>query len=91
MSLTIELPSATQAQLEKEASQNGMAVERYARELIEKSMGLIGEKTPERLQAEFEEWERDFNELLELGNEVTAPEIPDEALRRENMYEDRGI
>lgn len=41
----------------------------------------------ERLQKNPEEWLRVFNEWVNQPREV--PDLPDEALRRENIYPDR--
>jgi hypothetical protein len=38
-----------------------------------------------------EEWVREFDEMLASFDDIDAPEIPLEELRRERLYEDRGL
>ena len=65
------------------ADANGISPEDYLQRVVEEKIG--GGSPQRRLSAEdwahqFEEWANSFPE---------APLIPDEALRRENLYPDR--
>ena len=91
MALTLELTPAIQAQLEARASKSGMSVERVVLLLLEKSLGRPVGQTAVATDADYEQWLRDLDELVAIGEEVEASNISDEAFRRENMYEDRGL
>jgi hypothetical protein len=47
--------------------------------------------TPFHETATQEEWERAFDAWVESHRDLMAPVIPLDALRRENLYDDRGM
>jgi hypothetical protein len=90
MTLTIDLPPHMEEQLVSEARKRGLAPTDYARRLIESQ--LPPTKPEEQSLWETlstEAWIRAFQEWVDSHDYVTAPPIPLEALRRENLYEDR--
>lgn len=91
MTFTIELKPETQRLIEFRAEKNGVKVEAYLEEFIEESMGQqCGEaETTIDVNARKSEWKERFNKWLESHKDKGYPSIPDDALRRENMYEDR--
>lgn len=88
MSLTIDLPPEVETRLREEAARRGQATEEYASRILAEVVEQQPEIAPriltsqERAQA-FREWA--------ASRKVVAPPLPSEALRRENMYEDRGL
>jgi hypothetical protein len=88
MSLTINLPPEVETRLREEAARRGQETEEYASRLLSEVVESQAEVSPrtmtpwERAQA-FREWA--------ASHKVVAPPIPSEALRRENMYEARGL
>jgi hypothetical protein len=95
MSLILELPPALAARLSEEAAHRGISTEAFARTLLEDALGWPGAAPeggrPSRKKLTFEEWEREFDAMLEECRDLELPDLPDEAFRRENMYEDRGL
>lgn len=95
MALTLELEPLLEGRLHEVAARRGMSVEQYVRMVLERV--LAGRSDPEREDLPFyetatpEEWDREFNAFLATFEDVTTPEIPLEALRREYLYEDRGL
>ena len=72
------------AGLEALANAQGISVEDYLKQLVERELSC--EVAPRhRLSAE--EWTHQFEEWADSFPE--APPIPDEALSRENLYPDR--
>lgn len=90
MTLTIELSLEATAHLRAEATRRNKSAEEYAREVLERELPL-NEPLPFWATATKEEWLRAFHEWVESHRDIQTPPLPDEALRRENMYEDRGI
>ncbi len=88
MTITLELPSKTEAHLIAQAAIRGMSVETYLMFLIE-----------ERVMAEFEEtshtsnkiqdWEDTLAKLGQSPSLSKAPFLSDEAISRESIYRDR--
>ncbi len=95
MAITLELMPKLEARLRLLASHRGVSAEEYARELLEASMGPAENLDQDGRHfsetATDEEWEREFDEDTEWLRGLNLPDLPDEALRRENMYEDRGL
>ncbi|MDQ3815252.1 MAG: hypothetical protein M3347_15125 [Armatimonadota bacterium] len=98
MTLTIELTPAEEAQLQQQASGRGLTVSEYMHHLLMAQLGTSssnGAAQPERklpfaATATPEEWIRAFNQWADSHQDIQA-NIPDEALRRENIYDDRGL
>jgi len=72
--------------LEALAKAQGLSVEDYLKQLVERELSLNGPVPPNR-RLSAEEWAHQFEEWADSFPE--APAIPDEALRRENLYPDR--
>jgi hypothetical protein len=90
MTVMIELPPELETRLQQEAAKLGMNSHEYARLLIERQLPA----TPSAAGSLWEtltpaEWVRAFDEWVNSHDYITAPPIPLEALRRENLYEDR--
>ena len=91
MSLQITLSPYTEARLEEEASKLGMAASEYARQLIERQFSpQAGEKSLWKTTTA-EQWKREFRRMVESFRDLDLPPTEIEPLRRENLYEDRGI
>jgi hypothetical protein len=95
MALTLELEPPLEQRLHEMAARRGLTAEQYARSVLE---GLLtAQAEPDRNDLPFydsatpEEWDREFDAFLATFEDVTAPEIPLETLRREYLYEDRGL
>jgi hypothetical protein len=93
MSLILDLPPAIEARLKAEAAHRGISTEDYARRLLEGALGWPA-YTPEGDRpfyetATREEWLKRFHDMIDELALLDVPDLPDEALRRENMYEDR--
>ncbi len=90
MTVTLELKPETQRRIEFKAKENGVAVEAYLEEFIEENIGpgatevepVVDEETRKK------EWLDRFHEWLDSHKDRGGPFLSDEALRRENMYED---
>ncbi len=99
MIVSLELTPDLAERLMSEAVRRGVAAESVVRVALEDALATTGRAAPEapydpnnlnsRRPATREEWLREFEaaerEFEELGD---LPEIPMEALRRENMYAD---
>ena len=88
MTVTFHLSPEIEAGIFERAQAKGLSVEDYlcqivAREFTPKSADAIDRRnlTPEQWAKQFEEWADSF---------PSAKLIPDEALRRENLYSDRS-
>jgi hypothetical protein len=95
MALTLELEPLMEARLHEVAARRGMNAEKYARMVLEVLMRAQVDPTeqglPFYITATPEEWRREFHAWIDSHSENSAPPIPLEALRRENLYEDRGL
>ena len=93
MPLTIELPPELESRLRKEAAKRDVSAAEYAQVLLKNILSTFrpagGSHLPLYLTGTTEEIVRGFHELIQSFEDVAAPPIPEEALRRENMYEDR--
>ena len=91
MMLVIDVDPEVERKLGDDARRHGVSIEDRARALLERSLEGRGER-PFYEQAAPEEWHRAFHELVaDLQGLVAAPVIPDEALRRQHLYDDRGL
>lgn len=88
MTLTIELAPEVEEQLRREAEQQGMASETYARQLLEERL-LPAQELPFWARASREEWLQAFNEWMD-SHDANLPPLPDEAYNRESFYGERG-
>lgn len=85
--MTLHLRADIAAGLEALANAQGLSVEDYLKQLVERELSLNGpEATPHR-RLSAEEWAHQFEEWADSFPEV--PPIPDEALSRNNLYPDR--
>ena len=87
MTLALELTPEMEEQLRQEAARQGQPLEAYALARLQVPQPST-EPRPFYETATPEEWEREFRAWVASHDYVTAPVIPMEALRRENMYED---
>ena len=89
--ITIALESWSEDRLRVAAEERGMSPEAYAGLILDTFIrtGLDPRKDPAPLYltATAEEWEAETAGLIE-GPGDSLPSIPDEALRREHVYED---
>ncbi len=95
MTLKLELPPELESRLRKEAAKRGLSVDQCAQLLLQDQLALAETSTPDvrALRKTPEERLRAFHELLDFikSLNIPSPPIPAEALRRENLYEDRGL
>lgn len=93
MTVTLELKPETEKRLAKKAKENGLPIEDYLEVFIEDNLQDDVEaeerEKPFYETATKEEWIAEFDRWIESHRNENYPLIPDEALRRENMYEDR--
>ena len=91
MTVTLELKPETERRLAKKAEENGLPLENYIEIFINDNLDEaesdINEK-PFYETATKEEWIDEFDQWLDSHKGKNYPSIPDDALRREYMYED---
>ena len=83
MTLIIELPDEEKHALTTKAREAGLPVEHYARQLIERDLGIGGQfntETGDKWQQKFDVWADSFPD---------TPLLSEEAITRANMYPDR--
>jgi plasmid stability protein len=90
MVLTINIPPEVESRLREEAAKHGQDAAEYASALLSQAL-TTGTSEPFHETATQEEWERAFDAWVESHRDLRAPVIPLDALRRENLYEDRGV
>lgn len=83
MTLILELTPEMEQHLQHEAARHGQQAEAYALSLLRNALpaSIYETRTPQERAQAYLEW-------AHSPVDMTAPPIPDEALRRENMYED---
>ncbi len=88
--MTLKLPPEMEKQIQEEATRQGQPTEAYALSLLRGVLPQSGEPAtrPFYETATPEEWEREFRAWAGSHSHNTAPVIPLEALRRENLYEE---
>ena len=95
MALTLELEPHLERRLHEVAAHRGRTAEQYARMVLEVLMQAQLDPTqqgfPLYITATPEEWRREFHAWIDRHAGNSAPHIPLEALRREFLYEDRGL
>jgi hypothetical protein len=77
VTIPVELTAEEQAALERKAEAQGVSVDSLVRQAVLQVIGTPALSTEE------------FNRLFDLAADLVpddVPEIPDEALRRENLY-----
>lgn len=94
MSVTIELKPETEKRLAEKAKQNGLPIETFIEVFIEDNLEEAETSTQEKEQpfsktATTEEWLAEFHKWIDSHKDRGEPYLSDEALRRENIYEDR--
>lgn len=87
MPLVIDLPPEVEEQLRGEAAREGIAVEQYARRLLEEHAPAAGERF--RAARTREEWLREFNSWAD-AHDPALPPLAENGLRRESFYPERG-
>jgi hypothetical protein len=88
MTITLDVPPEVESRLREEAARRGQNAEEYAGFLL--AQMFHGESRPFYETATPQEWAQAFREWA-ASHDTAAPTIPMEALRREKMYEDRGL
>jgi hypothetical protein len=88
MTITIDVLPEVEARLREEAARRGQQTEEFVSSLLSEMFRATTE--PFYQTATPQEWARAFREWA-ASHDTTAPPIPLESLRRENMYEDRGL
>ena len=94
MTVIIELKPETEKRLAEKAKQNGLPIETFIEVFIEDNLDEETENSAEEKEKSFsktattEEWLAEFHRWVDSHKDRNYPSIPDEALRRENMYED---
>ena len=86
MTVTLELKPDLADRLRAEVERRGVAAEQIIADALEARLSLAN---PVPATTE-EERGRALRSFLEIGRNIEAPDIPDEALRREHLYEDRA-
>jgi len=83
MSIIINLKPEAQAELTRQAAAHGVQPEDYAANLLEAAVHLEtpGKLTPDQLN-------RTLQELTQFSEKI--PLLPDEALTREDLYQDHN-
>ncbi|MGH9946485.1 MAG: hypothetical protein ACRD6X_04730 [Pyrinomonadaceae bacterium] len=90
MTVTIELKPKTKERLAIIAKKNGKTVEAYLEEFIEEKTNAETDEGKKEVAAESTNERTDrFHRWLDSHKDRGGPFLSDEALRRENMYEDR--
>ena len=94
MTVTIELKPETEKRLAEKAKQNGLPIETFIEVFIEDNLEEETKTATAEKEKSFhetatkEEWLAEFHRWIDSHQDKNYPSIPDEALRRENMYED---
>jgi hypothetical protein len=92
MTITLELPSETEAHLIAQAAALGMSVESYLMSLIEERVTVEFEETS-HTSSKIQNWEDALAKLEQSQSLSKAPFLSDGAISRKSIYherEDRG-
>ncbi len=87
--LNVDLDHASERRLALEARNRGLTVESYASLLLQAAINDPRNAPGDSLAKSDEDWERELDDLIE-DQDPSIPPIPDEALTRESLYEDRA-
>ena len=82
ITITVDITLEAQAELARQAAENGCAVEEYAASLLEEAAHLHagqGRLSQDRL-------ENTLREMAQFSHKI--PSLPDEAFTRESLYQD---
>ena len=85
MTYTIDLKPELEPRLAEEAARHQQDATAFLRQIVEERLATTPEQ-PFYETATAEEWSRELRRMVVHSD---APYIPQEALRRENMYEER--
>ena len=88
MTITLELPSETEAHLIAQAAALGMSVEGYLMSLIEEHVTVEFEETT-RAGSKIQDWEVTLAKLGQSPSLAKVPFLSDEAISRESIYRER--
>ena len=90
--MTLHLRPEIAAGLETLANAQGLSVEDYLKQLVERELSLNTPEAPPGGRLSPEEWAHQFEEWADSFPEVFPKLLrcPDEALSRENLYPDRS-
>jgi hypothetical protein len=88
MTITLELPSETEAHLIAQAAALGMSVENYLMTLIEERVMVEFEETS-HTRKKIQNWEDILAKLGQSPSLAKVPFLSDEAIGRESIYRDR--
>lgn len=86
MTVTLDLPVDVEQAYLDEASARGITLEVLVREVL-----LAHEPPPTVSEMTPEEWVREFKAWTRSHSEDDLPVLPDQAISREFIYEDRGL
>jgi hypothetical protein len=90
MTVTLELKPEILRRVEHRAKENGKPVEDFLEEFIEENISESDGPRVSNVSSDVKRnWKERFHEFLESIEDKDYPHLPDEALRRENIYEDR--
>ncbi len=95
MTVTIKLKPEIEKRLAERAKENGLKIETYLEVFIEERLDDEIETSVEEKEKSFsetattEEWLAEFHKWVDSHKDRGEPFLSDEALRRENIYEDR--
>lgn len=95
MTIRFELPPAARALLNDEAERRGVSVEQCAVSMLWEGLNRraspgAGDETSAGKSLTDERLAR-LDELLGMFSDVKAPDVSNESLQREFLYEDRGL
>ena len=88
MTITLELPSETEAHLIAQAAALGISVESYLMSLIEERVTVEFEETT-RAGSKIQDWEVTLAKLGQSPSLAKVPFLSDEAISRESIYHER--
>lgn len=93
MMIQIQLSPEDQSRLQREAERHGLAVDQFVRTLlVDRTDGMpAADPRPFPKKAGSEDWKREFRAWVESHQGLKLRPLSDEELRREYLYEDRGL
>jgi hypothetical protein len=90
MTVTLDLPPNVEQAYLAAAQARGLPLEEIVREVVV-AANPLGEDTNSYPKLSHEEWMRQFEAWGARNADKNLPILSNEDLRRENMYEDRGL
>lgn len=102
MTLSIDLTPDLELRLAEMAARNGMPLSECVRVVLTRGLDRTTDaasrpfdattpQSPFYFRATTEEWQKAFNTWVEAHRDDSAPALPADALRREKVYDDRGV